>query len=330
MKLQTNIPLRPIETSFGYENKMLLLGSCFAENIGEKLAYHKFQTTVNPYGILFHPLAIERVLQDAYNEESHGEETIFELEGVWKSFIAHSRLNSHSKGAMIDKMNKAQRQLKKALQEASHICITLGTAWVYQHKETGIAVANCHKVAQKQFVKGLLPIQEIVASLTRQCTVIKHLNPKAHITFTVSPVRHLKDGFVENTRSKAHLIAAVHEVCNTQGTHYFPAYELMMDELRDYRFYATDMLHPSQQAVDYIWGKFLEVYAGVYTDGHTEPIEAPSQSKKAKATLKEVQAIQQGLSHRPFNASSDQHQEFLRKLRTRIATLQKEYPHITF
>ncbi|MEP0263552.1 GSCFA domain-containing protein [Dokdonia sp.] len=314
MKLQTNIPLQPFQHPLGYENKMLLLGSCFAENIGDKLAYHKFQSIVNPYGILFHPLAIERVLQDAYNDENYGEETIFELDGVWKSFIAHSRLNSSTKGAIIDKLKEVQSQLKTALQEASHIFITLGTAWVYQHKDTGIAVANCHKVPQKQFVKGLLPIEEIVASLKRQCTIIQNLNPQAQITFTVSPVRHSKDGFVENTRSKAHLISAVHEVCNKENIHYFPAYELMMDELRDYRFYATDMLHPSQQAIDYIWEKFMEVYAFA----------------KAKKTLKEVQIIQQGLTHRPFNPESKQHRQFIGKLENRMASLKKEYPHITF
>lgn len=330
MNLQTNIPLQPTSNPFGYKNKLLLLGSCFAQNIGDKLVYNKFQTVVNPYGILFHPLAIERVLQDAYNDKNYGEETIFELEGVWKSFIAHSRLNSHTKGAMIDKMNEVQSQLKTALQEASHIFITLGTAWVYQHQETGIAVANCHKVPQKEFVKGLLPIQEIVASLTRQCTIIRHLNPTAQITFTVSPVRHIKDGFIENTRSKAHLISAIHEVCAAQEAHYFPAYELMMDELRDYRFYTLDMLHPSQQAIDYIWEKFLEVYAGVYTTSHTEPLEVTNRSTKTKATLKEVQAIQQGLAHRPFNPESKQHKEFLGKLDKRIAILQQEFPHITF
>lgn len=314
MKLQTIIPLQPVSKQFGYENKVLLLGSCFAENIGDKLAYHKFQSTVNPYGILFHPLAIERILQDAYNDEVYGEETIFELDGVWKSFVAHSRLNSHTKGAMIDKLKETQSQLKRSIQEASHVFITLGTAWAYQHKETGIAVANCHKVPQKEFLKGLIPVAEIVASLKRQCTIIKHLNPKAQITFTVSPVRHLKDGFVENTRSKAHLISAVHEVCDAKGAHYFPAYELMMDELRDYRFYATDMLHPSEQAINYIWEKFLEVYAFA----------------KAKKTLKEVQSILQGITHKPFDPEGEKHREFLRKLRVRIATLREDYPHINF
>ncbi|GGG19207.1 hypothetical protein GCM10011344_19760 [Dokdonia pacifica] len=314
MKLQTNIPLEPASKQFGYEDQVLLLGSCFAENIGNSLLYHKFQSVVNPHGILFHPLAIERVLQDVYNDSENVEDTVFEIDGIWKSFIAHSRLNSGSKGAMVDKLKEAQEQLTKAIAKASHVFITLGTAWIYQHNETGIAVANCHKVPQKQFVKGLLPIEETTASLKRQCAIIQKINPKASIVFTVSPVRHLKDGFVENMRSKAHLISAVHQACEIKGVQYFPAYELMMDELRDYRFYATDMLHPSQQAIDYIWERFLEVYAFA----------------KAKTTLKEVQSIQQGLSHRPFNANSEQHQEFLRKLKVRIANLQQEYSHIKF
>ncbi len=314
MKLQTNIPLQDASKQFGYEDKILLLGSCFAENIGDKLRYHKFQTTVNPYGILFHPLAIERVLQDVYNGTHSGEGTVFELEETWKSFIAHSRFNSSSKGALEDKLKDAHEQLTKAIAKASHIFITLGTAWVYQHKETGIAVANCHKVPQKEFIKGLLPVEEIMASLTRQCMIIKKINSKTEIIFTVSPVRHLKDGFVENTRSKAHLISAVHQVVDGKQAQYFPAYELMMDELRDYRFYATDMLHPSEQAVHYIWEKFLEVYAFA----------------KAKTTSKEVEEIQRGLAHRPFNTKSKQHLQFLEKLRMRKTSLQQKYPHITF
>jgi len=314
MKLQTNIPLQVASKPFGYEDKILLLGSCFAENIGAKLAYHKFQAVVNPYGILFHPLAIERVLQDVYNETNSGEGTIFELEETWKSFIAHSRLNSSSKNALEDTLKDAHECLTKTIAKASHIFITLGTAWVYQHKETGIIVANCHKIPQKEFVKELLPIEEIRSSLTRQCAIIKKINPQAEIIFTISPVRHLKDGFVENTRSKAHLISAVHQVVEDKKAEYFPAYELMMDELRDYRFYTTDMLHPSEQAVHYIWEKFLEVYAFA----------------KAKKTSKEVEGIQRGLAHRPFNPKSKQHKQFLEKLRVRKNSLQQKYPHITF
>ncbi|RMB56503.1 GSCFA domain-containing protein [Dokdonia sinensis] len=321
MNLQTKIPLTSSKNQFGYKDKLLLLGSCFAENIGQKLEYYKFQATTNPFGILFHPLAIERVLLDAC-EDRDMEETIFELDGVWKSFVAHSRLNATSRGVLLDRLNNAKSQLRNTVKEASHIFITLGTAWAYQHTPTGVLVANCHKIPQNQFAKGLLPISEITASLERQIAFIKKLNPKAQIVFTVSPVRHLKDGFVENNRSKAHLLSAIHEVCESGSASYFPAYELMMDELRDYRFYASDMLHPSEQAVDYIWEKFLEVYAGVYTER--------SRSTKTYDTLKEVGIIQAGLSHRPFNTESEQHKSFLMKLNERMENLQKQYPYIDF
>ena len=314
MKLHTKIPLNAAKTQFGYEHSVLLLGSCFAENIGEQLQYHKFQTTVNPFGILFHPLAIERVLQDAHKDTVYYEASVFELDGVWKSFLAHSRLNALTQGATLDKLRSAQEALKKSIQEASHIFITLGTAWVYQDIASGMPVANCHKVPQKAFVKGLMPVDQIVASLQRQRAIIAQMNSKAQVIFTVSPVRHLKDGMIENSRSKAHLITAVHAVVNEADTHYFPAYELMMDELRDYRFYASDMLHPSEQAIQYIWQRFVEVYAFA----------------KAQSTLKEIAVIQAGLNHRPFNAGSKEHQTFLQKLRDSITSIQNKHPYIQF
>tara|TARA_R110002051_G_scaffold10175_3_gene38719 strand:- start:170243 stop:171187 length:945 start_codon:yes stop_codon:yes gene_type:complete len=314
MKLHTQITLNAAETQFGYEDSVLLLGSCFAENIGEQLMYHKFQTTVNPFGILFHPLAIERVLQDAHTDKTYDESSVFEIDGIWKSFIAHSRLNALTQGATLDKLRSAQQVLKKSIQDASHIFITLGTAWVYQDIASGMPVANCHKVPQKAFVKGLMPVEQIAASLQRQRDIISQMNPKAQVIFTVSPVRHLKDGMIENSRSKAHLIAAVHSLVNGNDTLYFPAYELMIDELRDYRFYASDMLHPSEQAIQYIWQRFVEVFAFA----------------KAQSTLKEIAVIQAGLSHRPFNGGSKEHQSFLQKLRASIEAVQKKYPHIQF
>lgn len=314
MKLHTQIPFLPSKAQFGYEDKLLMLGSCFAENMGEQLEHHKFQVEVNPFGILFHPLAIERVLHDAHVGTIYDETSVFELDGVWKSFLAHSRLNTVSQGAILDKLRTAQKQLKEAVEEASHVFITVGTAWVYQDIASGMPVANCHKVPQKAFVKGLMPVDQIVASLERQRAIISQMNPKAQVVFTVSPVRHLKDGMIENSRSKAHLISGVHALMNDTNTHYFPAYELMMDELRDYRFYASDMLHPSKQAIQYIWQRFVEVYAFA----------------KAESTLKEIAVIQAGLQHRPFNASGKEHQSFLQKIRKRIAAIQTEYPHIHF
>jgi len=314
MKLSTKVPLQSHPSSFGYDDQLLLLGSCFAENIGKQLAYHKFQATTNPFGILFHPLAIERILQETQKESPNFEDSIFEHQGIWKSYVAHSSLNSSSRGALIDKLQTANETLKSNLLSASKVFITLGTAWVYQHKASGIPVANCHKVAQKEFAKGLLPIEVISDSLERQCALIKGLNPKAEVVFTVSPIRHLKDGFTENTRSKAHLIAAVHQCVEKGLASYFPAYEIVMDELRDYRFYNADMLHPSKQTITYIWEQFLEVYAFA----------------KAQKIVKEVAAIQSGLAHKPFSENSEEHQAFLTRLHHRVDILKGQYPHMEF
>lgn len=314
MNLQTNFQIAPAAKTFGYEDKLLMLGSCFAENIGAQLDHHKFQVDINPFGILFHPLAIERVLQDAHAGTFYDETTVFELGGIWKSFVAHSRLNALTQGAVLDKLQGAQKQLKRAVLDASHIFITLGTAWVYQDIASGMPVANCHKVPQKAFVKGLMPVEEIIASLKRQRDIIARMNPKAQVVFTVSPVRHLKDGVIENSRSKAHLISGVHALVNNTDTHYFPAYELMIDELRDYRFYASDMLHPSEQAITYIWQRFVEIYAFA----------------KAQSTIKEIAVIQAGLEHRPFHPNGKEHQAFLRQLRKRISSIEATYPHISF
>ena len=314
MKLHTQIPFLPSKTQFGYEDKLLMLGSCFAENMGEQLEHHKFQVEVNPFGILFHPLAIERVLHDAHVGAIYDKNSVFELDGVWKSFLAHSRLNALSQEVLLDTLITAQKRLKQTVEEVSHVFITLGTAWVYRETTTGMPVANCHKVPQNTFVKELMSVDEIVYSLKRQRTLIIQMNPKAQVIFTVSPVRHLKDGMVENSRSKAHLISGVHALVNGTNTHYFPAYELMIDELRDYRFYASDMLHPSKQAIQYIWHRFLEVYAFA----------------KAQPTLKEIALIQAGLEHRSFNANGKEHQAFLLKIRKRITDIQAEYPHIEF
>ena len=189
---------------------------------------------------------------------------------------------------------------------------------MYRHSGTGALVANCHKVPQKEFTKELLSLVSIKQSLHNIVTLIAEINPEAHVTFTISPVRHIKDGFVENQRSKANLIAALHELLmavNCQlSTNYFPSYEIMMDELRDYRFYAEDMIHPNQVAIDYIWERF------------TEACIAPG----PQHTMQQVDSVQKGLRHRPFNADSAQHHTFRAKLQKKIILLQQQHPHITF
>lgn len=314
MNLQTQLSFKPSQLQFGYEDSLLLLGSCFSENIGKKLSYHKFQSTTNPFGIIFNPIAIERLIQDAILDKTYTEEDVFELDGIWKSFYAHSTKNALSRLGAVIHLQEAQQLLREQLLKASHLILTLGTAWVYRHKSSGKIVANCHKVPQKEFSNELLSISDITSSLSKVLELIKKFNSKITIVFTVSPVRHIKDGFIENTRSKAHLLSAVHQLTNDSDITYFPSYELMMDELRDYRFYKSDMLHPSEQAVDYIWDKFIKVYAFA----------------KAQHTLKDVQLVQQGLAHKPFHAESAQHQKFLTQLHEKKAALEAQYGFMKF
>ena len=311
MKLQTSIPLDVAENQLNYQSQLLILGSCFAENIGEKLNYFKFQSVRNPFGILFHPLAIEKLLSKSIQKESFTEEDIFFLNEQWHCFDAHSDLSDPSKENLLRKLNTALGQTYKQIAKATHVCITLGTSWVYRKTETDAIVANCHKVVQKKFSKELLSVAQITESLDSSIETIRTINQNTQVVFTVSPVRHLKDGFIENQRSKSHLISAIHQI---KGASYFPSYEIMMDELRDYRFYKTDMVHPSQLAIDYIWEKFKEVWI----------------SPQSYPMMEKVDTIQKGLLHRPFNASSEKHQLFLKSLGEKITYLKEEYPFMKF
>jgi hypothetical protein len=318
MNLLTKIPLSKSKNPIDYSSQLLLLGSCFSENIGAKLKYYKFQGLQNPFGILFHPLAIEKLIQKSVNQELFIEEDVFNENEQWHSFDAHSCLSNPSKEKIIIDLNEAVENTSAQLKKASHIIITLGTAWVYRNTSSNEVVANCHKVPQSNFTKELLRVDEVAESIKRIVTLVQSVNSSTQFIFTVSPVRHLKDGFVENQRSKAHLIAAIHQTIATENLlpriSYFESYELMMDELRDYRFYAKDMIHPNEVAIDYIWGRFVEVWI----------------SQSAHITMEKVQKIQTGLLHRPFNEKSEQHQKFLLKLNELKSEVQKEYPHFVF
>ncbi|WOD44122.1 GSCFA domain-containing protein [Hwangdonia lutea] len=316
MKLQTEIPLQPQQhNQIDYNSSVLLLGSCFVENIGKKLDYFKFKNLQNPFGILFHPKAIETLITNAINEKEYTESDIFFHNEQWHSFNAHSKLSQPLKEGLLKDLNKEIKSTNQQIHDATHIIVTLGTAWIYRHIKTNTLVANCHKVPQKKFLKELLVVDEITESLQSIITRIRSVNKKVSIIFTVSPVRHIKDGFIENTQSKAHLIAAIHQVVEPRNhLHYFPSYEIMMDELRDYRFYNEDMLHPNQTAINYIWDKFQNVWV----------------SKEASKIMGDVDSIQKGLLHKPFNQKSEAHQKFLQNLEVKKVRLQKKIPHIKF
>lgn len=318
MKLQTNIPLKRAKNQIDYESQVLIFGSCFAENIGSKLDYFKYQSLQNPFGILFHPLAIEKLISKAVHQDSYTEEDVFFLNERWHCFDAHSDLSNPSKEILLEQLNSGLEKTYQQITKATHVLFTLGTAWVYRRIENDAVVANCHKVSQNEFSKELLSIEEVQKSLEKAIQSIRSINNNTKFIFTVSPVRHLKDGFIENQRSKSHLISTIHQIIETSNfvphTSYFESYELMMDELRDYRFYQADMIHPNQQAVDYIWEKFVEVWV----------------SPTAYLTMEKVDVIQKGLRHRPFNSKSEQHQTFITSLEKKIEYLQQEYPFMKF
>jgi lysophospholipase L1-like esterase len=286
------------------------VGSCFSENISKKLSYYKFKKFSNPFGILFNPVAIEKLITNAINEKQYSENDIFKLNERWHCFDAHSDLSSSDKNELLENLNTAVKLTNKELTEASHIIITLGTSWVYRFIKTDAIVGNCHKVPQKKFLKELLSVEEIFASLDNIVTLIKSVNATVNIIFTVSPVRHLKDGFVENSQSKAHLLAAIHQIVNPKNqVFYFPSYEIMLDDLRDYRFYNSDMVHPNETAVNYIWELFKHVWI----------------SENTTSVMKEVEIIQKGLAHKAFNPESKQHQQFLEDLHLKISTLKEQF-----
>lgn len=316
MNLQTQILLsKQPHNQIDYNSKLFLLGSCFSENIGEKFDYYKLNSNVNPFGILFHPLAIENLITRSVNKNYYTDQEIHFVNEQWCCLDAHSKLNNISKQELLLELNNQLDETNNALQKASHVIITLGTAWVYRHIETDRIVANCHKNPQKIFLKELLSVDDVTQSLHAILAMVKSVNPNVNVLLTVSPVRHLKDGFVENTRSKSHLLSGIHQIVDLRKkVYYFPSYEIVMDELRDYRFYKSDMVHPNQLAVDYIWNKFSSVWF----------------SEEGLSTLKIVGNIQNKKAHKPFNPHSIAHQEFLTKLQSEIDELQEKYPQISF
>lgn len=315
MQLQTQIKIQKEQPQIDYSSKVLLLGSCFAENIGEKFAYNQFQQLQNPLGILFHPFAIEHFLQRVVQQNEFTPKDIFQHQEIFSCFEAHSRMNALSEEEILQHLNSALTESFQFLKETSHVIITLGTSWVYKHLEQDKYVANCHKIPQKNFSKELSSVNAIEKSLRNTIGYIQQLNNSCEFIFTVSPVRHAKDGFVESTRSKSHLITALHQIVEKENQlHYFPSFELMMDELRDYRFYSEDLLHPNQVAIDYIWERFQEAWL----------------AEECFPTMKKVQQIRQGLAHRAFNSNSVAHQKFQQKLQQQIEQLQQQFSFMKF
>lgn len=313
MNFTTKIPISKSTNPIDYDSRILSFGSCFAENMGAKLDYFKFQNVVNPFGIIFNPVSIESLVFRMVHQQKFTEDDIFFHNDLWHCYEVHSELSNLDKDIFIERLNQILSEIHLQIGTLTHCLITYGTSWVYRNKSSQAIVANCHKVPQNQFDKEILPTATIEKSIQNTIDLIRKVNPSCHFIFTVSPVRHIKDGFVENQRSKAHLIKAIHHSPFT--THnYFPSYEIMMDELRDYRFYAEDMLHPNPTAIDYIWERFSQAQV----------------SETCFVVMEEVSAIQKALAHRPFHPNSESHQKFLKTLQGRIDGLQQQFSHFKF
>ena len=313
MKLYTTVHVTPSEKKIGYGDKILLLGSCFADNIGAKFEEHYFQTTINPFGTLYNPASIAKAVLDmGYGPSGMG---LVEYNGLWHSMMHHGSYSGVDKEEVIARCEESRIQMREALQQASVVIVTFGTAWVYEYE--GEVVANCHKLPANRFVRRRLTVNEIVDMWQ---PIIASM-PDKHWIFTVSPIRHIKDGLHENQVSKAILLQAVDRLMaqqasrtsstsSTSCTSYFPSYEIMLDELRDYRFYAEDMVHPSAVAVDYIWQRFVETY--MTTDTQQE--------------MRVLHKLWRDRHHRFLHPESPEAEQFAEHIKTRLQALQPRYP----
>lgn len=316
MQLQTQVQLKDGQPKIHYGSSLFVLGSCFSEHIGEKLKYFQFHLSQNPFGILFHPFGLENFLKQVLQQKVYVRDDLFQHKGVWHSFEAHSKLSHEDPEVVLNSLNSAISEAYSFLKESSHVFITLGTAFIYKHIESDTYVANCHKVPQKNFQKELISAGRVQKSLMAMTEMLQHINPDIHLIFTVSPVRHQKEGLVENNRSKAHLISAIHNLRDYKSgcVSYFPSYEILLDELRDYRFFQSDMLHPSPTAIAYIWERCVQVWI----------------AKDAEQTMAKVDQLQRNLQHKAFKPNSEAHQQFLEKIEEQKKELKLQFPHFQF
>lgn len=313
MQFRTEVVAPQYDRKITYGDSLFFMGSCFVENIGRKLNALKFNIQTNPFGVMFNPESIRLSLARMLDGDDFTEREIFEQDGVWNSFSLHSEFASLSSEDYLRYANDALQRGRASLLQSDVLFLTWGTAWIYRH-ENGTVVANCHKQPASLFVRERLSVESIVDSYVEFLSRLWTKNEKLKVVLTVSPIRHWKDGAHGNQISKSVLLLAADELVNRfpDKVFYFPSYEIMMDDLRDYRFYASDMLHPNDQAVQYLWEKFVACFL----------------SDEAKQTMMEVERVVLAVSHRAFNPNSIPHQRFVANTLEQIALLEKRCPSI--
>ena len=310
MKLRTEINVQPFPFHIDHQSKVMLMGSCFTQNIGSKLRDNQFETLCNPYGITFNPLSLSKQIVEVVNQKHYTTDDLIERNDHFVSFSHHSSFNRGHKYEMLVDINESIDRAHHFLKEADVLIVSIGTAWVWGHMEQSRIVNNCHKIPAKEFELVLTKPEHIYQEFAEVFRLLDEFNPKLQIVFTISPVRHWRSGAVENSRSKSVLISSVHDLVDAHSNcHYFPSYEIMIDDLRDYRFFEDDLIHPSDMAIEYIWSKFGEGFFNAKT------VAANSSVGKVKSMME----------HRPFNPEGEEYQKFLQKLELRKEELEKEH-----
>ena len=311
--LPFHLPAFPFKIA--YTDKILFIGSCFSEEIGNKLNSFKFDVLQNPNGILYDPISMSDVLFSYIENKHFEEENLFELNGLWHSWKHHSCFSVTTKTEILDKIENSQSRAHAFLKEAKILFITFGSAFNYVLKNNSQNVANCHKAPSNIFLKNLLSIEEIKTDWLSAISALEIFSPGLKIVLTVSPVKHIKDGVIENNRSKSRLLEAVHQVVDEKkNVFYFPAYELVNDVLRDYRFYKKDLVHPNDSAIDFVFEKFSDSFF----------------DKNTKETRNEIEKILAAVNHKPFAKESAAHLRFINSQIEDIKRLEIKYPFIDF
>ena len=316
MKFRTEVEIPNSETKIEIEDQIFSIGSCFATEISDLLQTGQIQTLNNPFGTIFNPFSINNSIKRLHDARYYSEEDLISFNEEVISLDHHTSFNSKFLHQTLDKINSKIEEGNRFLQNTNWVLITYGTSFIYEFLPKKKLVANCHKIPGKYFEKRLLTHLELTDSIYETIVNLKDITkPNVQILFTVSPVRHTKDGFVENSLSKSKLITAIHEILpQFENCHYLPVYEILMDDLRDYRFYKEDLIHPNSQAINYIWEKFGNAF---FSDETMDFVEENFKIDKA-------------LSHKNSDENNAKYQEFLEKLNQRIADQQEKVKHKIF
>jgi len=308
MQFRTTFQIQSSDFKLNNQHKILTIGSCFSDEIGKRLTDLKFDGLINPFGVIFNSHSIQNLIERSIQKKYFTTADVHQNGEEFFCFDVHSSFNALTKEAVLEELNLTLDQVHDYILSCDVLMITLGTSWIYEWKTSNQVVANCHKVDAKQFEKRLLTTEENLKSLELIVSDLKNINPTIRIITTVSPVRHTKDGMIENNVSKARLLDALYQLSlQNNQVEYFPSYELVLDDLRDYRFFKEDLIHPSKQAVDYIWEKFSETYF----------------EQSTQTIIQKINKVISAINHRPFNEESDNHQQFLVKTIALMNELEK-------